>query len=525
MTKEKILNLIAKRLDGQGNQIDAGAVLPEVLQAIMDVAQQPFASCRKIETFLYELSYNNIDYEEAQKYMDERYLPKAFCSAVRNGEYVGRNLDELYDNSVSLIVKVAPSEERYASIGLVSGIPTINRELMETGQYEDILKYAPFYTMDGVNEKGLFAEMNLLNREGEKGKTFGTTPEIEERERINMLMLTRYIIDNYSSVDEAVEDIRNYVSIYAPETLNYEYHYMLADAEKTIILEFVNNEIYVREVGEDKDYPAINMNFYAHNVTPDAQTKTIQRNTSSAPGAHNINGVSSYGMGIERYNIANARYGNANTAEGMRLLMRDLFYTKAYTLENNKWFTEFVEGDLTVTSPEERFAQIMSEATEAYNNRDRNNPKVWQTIHSAVYDIKNKTILVCVQEGDQYHEVALYSNGNGLIGDLADLATDHKSNVVEAINELFGVLETPNMEISMMQSNAQRKLIYDECVKHLPIAKNIVFYNVSDAMYYKVNGYNLVNGILYLHTVMANGTGLRSVSVQIASNGSISVAQ
>ena len=227
MTKEKILDLIAKRLNGQGNQIDAGAVLPEILRAIMDVAQQPFASCRKIETFLYELSYNNIDYKEAQKYMDERYLPKAFCSAVRNGEYVGRNLDELYDNSVSLIIKVAQSENRYASIGLVSGIPTINRELMETGQYEDILKYAPFYTMDGVNEKGLFAEMNLLNREGEKGKTFGTTPEIEERERINMLMLTRYIIDNYASVDEAVEDIRNYVSIYAPETLNYEYHYTI----------------------------------------------------------------------------------------------------------------------------------------------------------------------------------------------------------------------------------------------------------------------------------------------------------
>lgn len=124
-------------------------------------------------------------------------------------------------------------------------------------------------------------------------------------------------------------------------------------------------------------------------------------------------------------------------------------------------------------------------------------------------------------------EIFLYFEGShhDAIGDLADLKTDHKSSAVEAINELFGVLETSELEVSMTQTNAQRKVIYDECAKHPPLAKNIVFYNMSDAMYYRVNGYNLVNNVLHLHAIMqGEGGALRSVMVQIGSNGSISVA-
>lgn len=111
----------------------------------------------------------------------------------------------------------------------------------------------------------------------------------------------------------------------------------------------------------------------------------------------------------------------------------------------------------------------------------------------------------------------------GVLGDLATLETDHKSNLVEAINEVFDVIETPEMVISMMQTNAERKAIYDECVKHYHIAKNIVFFNIDDGMYYRVNGYKLANGILTLHTIMSDGTALRSVKVNVASNGTISV--
>lgn len=117
---------------------------------------------------------------------------------------------------------------------------------------------------------------------------------------------------------------------------------------------------------------------------------------------------------------------------------------------------------------------------------------------------------------------AILDQTDGLIGDLATLETDHKASIVDAINEIFDVLETQEMVVSMMQSNAERKKIYDECVLHPHIAKNIIFYNVSDSYYYKVNGYKMVNGILHLNTIMVDD-GIRAVSVKIASNGSISV--
>lgn len=528
MTKEEIIKRIENKMRGQGNQIDTGSVLPDVLHGMMQIANMPYARCHKVEPYLYETDYNNIDYDYAKEYFNGKFeIVKNACTAVRNGEYIGRNLDMLYDNSVSLVVRVAPSDNRYASVGMVSGLSTLTKQVMESGEYADALKIAPFYVMDGINEKGLFCEVNLLNREDSKGTTTGTTPEREQRERINMLMLTRYIIDHYASVDEAVNGIRDYVSVYAPQSIElpYEYHYMLADVTKTVIMEFVGNALYVREVGEDKDFPAINVNFYAHNVFPFMQTKDILRNISADPDAHNTNGVSTYGMGIERYNIANDGLADANTAEGMRLLMRNLFYTKAYSLTQNKWYTEFVGGNLTVTSANGKFSEKMQRATEAYNNRERNNPQTWQTIHSAVYDIVNGTILVCVQESDTYHEFAYFANDNGVIGDLADLETDHKSSIVEAINEIFDVIETPEMVVSMMQSTAERQIIYNECKMRPHIAKNIVFYNISDAMYYRVNGYNVVNNILYLHTIMADGTSVRSITVQIGANGSIAIAQ
>ncbi len=107
------------------------------------------------------------------------------------------------------------------------------------------------------------------------------------------------------------------------------------------------------------------------------------------------------------------------------------------------------------------------------------------------------------------------------IGDLAALDTDHKATIVDAINELADALETEELVVSMLQTNAERKLIFDLCVQHLQLAKNIVFYQPVNQMYYRVNGYNMVNGALKLHVWV----GTNSVTATIASNGSISVEQ
>lgn len=521
MNREDLMKAIEQ------NGSAAAVLLNEVLKYAHNM---PFTQCKKIEPYLYELTYNDIDYEFGKKYAAEKFTANGRCSVVQNGNYIGRNLDMLYDNSITAVIKVAADTNRYSSIGLVSGMSTLTRQLLTSWKYDDALRAAPFFVTDAINEKGLFAEINLLTREESKGRTTGTTPAIELKDKIAMPMLVRYIVDNYKSVDEAIAGIRDYVSVYASETKisDYEFHYFLADGAKSVILEFVNNELVVINVGENA-YPSVMVNFYADGVTPNADSK-ITRNTSDDHTATNQNGVTTYGQGIERHNLAVSSLKPEMTESEMKALMRDLFYTKTYTLTSNKWYTELTGDKLTVTSPEANFSDKFAEATEAYNNRDRNEPLTWQTIHSAIYDLENKSFMVCVQEGETYHTFSYDQSETQLhnvVGELANLETDHKSNIVEAINELFDVIETPEMEISMAQSAAQRKVIYDECVLRPSIAKNIVFYNVSDAMYYRVNGYNIVNGILYLHTVMqaVDGSGgLRSVTVRIGANGSISVA-
>lgn len=109
------------------------------------------------------------------------------------------------------------------------------------------------------------------------------------------------------------------------------------------------------------------------------------------------------------------------------------------------------------------------------------------------------------------------------IGDLADLETDHKSDIVDAINELAEIAETSQLVISFDRPSEDLKAIYDACLENIVLAKNIVFYNASDSLYYRVNGYNMVNDVLKLHTIMQGGSGLVDTVINLASNGSLSV--
>lgn len=525
--RTRIQELIDRHIKGQGTNVDAGSVLPTILGAMMDGFTPPYSRIKKVQPYFYEMDFNSVDYKFGAEWIEKNYEGSGCkCTIVSSGNYIGRNLDEHYDNSASILIRVAGGNGTYSSIGMVSGTPRVTQDLLDSGRYDDILKVIPFFTTDALNDQGLFCGINLLTAEASKGKTTGTTPTVEERERICLTMLPRYIVDHYASIDDAIADITNYISVYAPTAeafSNMEFHFFLRDSTKAVILEFVNNAIYTKEVGTEAEYPAVMANFYVNGVTPN-EDNTITRNTDSDT---NTNGVTPYGQGIERHNVAVSGLSGATTLDGMKSLMQSLFYTNAYTLEENKWYTEFVGGDLKVTSPAEDFADILSAAAAAYASRDRNNPITWQTIHSAVYDLDNNCIVVSVQEQNTYHEYAYNSyyeipDLNNILGDLSTLETDHKSSLVAAINEIVDIIETEQMIVSMIQSTADRKVIYDEVIAHPHLAKNIVFLN-NDGMYYPVNGYKISEGVLVLNTIMIDEDNtLRSVTVNISSNGTIS---
>lgn len=134
------------------------------------------------------------------------------------------------------------------------------------------------------------------------------------------------------------------------------------------------------------------------------------------------NHVDPHGSGTERWNIINENYTNANTQEGMKYLMQQLFYTNAYGEQDETgewkelplpWYSEFAGnypepiGEMTIASSKDKYDIIMPFARQLFEERNRNVPNTWQTTHSTIYDILNRKMYVCTQESDKYFEFKL----------------------------------------------------------------------------------------------------------------------
>ena len=94
---------------------------------------------------------------------------------------------------------------------------------------------------DGVNEKGVFCELNLLYQ-GDNGITTGTNPG---KSNLCMTTIVRYILDYAKSANHAIELLQK-KNIFAPTgAVAGEYHFLIADNENTFEVEFIDNEMIV----------------------------------------------------------------------------------------------------------------------------------------------------------------------------------------------------------------------------------------------------------------------------------------
>lgn len=366
----------------------------------------------KINDYLYCINYDTIDYEVGNKFMKELSKYGGKCSSVRCGNYHGRNYDWLYDNSVEVIVRVSGNDSRYKSIGVCSTVTGVTKDNVE--QKVDLKTYGaiPFMIVDGINEKGVCCNINVVPK-GDKGITKGTHPEYNTS--VCELMLPRYILDNYASAREAIEELDK-INIYAPklDNFHYEVHLMVSDATESYIVEFIENELVVHKVyGDNPTYPAIMTNFYVTDVTTDSEgLVTINRN-----GEDNVSGITPNGSGLERHNIA-ANWLKTTTAEGdiYDLMANQLKYTHTYTNEGQDvWYTELVGSPIakgskeltTCSSPIEDYSYSLSVTRDWYQHKDRNNPNIWQTVHTSIYDLNDKSLVLINQE-DPDNKIKLY---------------------------------------------------------------------------------------------------------------------
>lgn len=353
----------------------------------------------KVQDYLYEITYNSLDWEYGKNFMEKQYTDNSGgCSSVRKGNFYGRNYDWSYDECGYFVIRVNKSATtKYSSIGMTGGaFKELTKDFIESGKYSDLYRALPFITVDGINECGLVVNSNVVPT-GDKGITTGTTPTETKEDTMCVKMLIRYMLDNFATAEEAVDYVQKHISVYAPNKengLKQELHLMVADKNKTYVIEFIDNRMVVSDMNVVYGGRTYMTNFYLNGTSVDSQNHI------------NLNTVTDYGAGLERYNIISDGIDNVVDLESMTSLMYSLYYTNTYLpLTNPVWRTEFVDKEkgLKVTSPSQDFDPYINAARQAYTIRTRNG-LLWQTCHSAVYDIESCQLNLLVQEENRENQ-------------------------------------------------------------------------------------------------------------------------
>lgn len=372
----------------------------------------------KVEDRLYDAYFNKLDYPFAYEYFKNQSLNiNAGCTALVKNNIFARNFDFIYNEAAQFIVKTPAINNRYATMGICAGIDKLTDEFIAVNKQDEIYKIIPFAIVDGINEHGLTATVNVVPND--KGNTEASTPDVQTKLTICNSMLIRYMLDHFKTAKEAAEYVRDYVSVYNSRTtseMKYEAHFMISDGKDTYIIEFTHNHNVITKIDVelDNNTALILSNFYYSDVTLNPAGEPYPGITyypainDEEHNAFKTNNVSLIGSGLERFAIARQIYNTQSTPEAiLNKMTTDLKYTNAYTggTEIGEWYTEFVGiNNLTVESNPEDFTEALEDAQYKYQNRSRDPESefygTWHTVHTSIYDIENKTLKLVVQEED-----------------------------------------------------------------------------------------------------------------------------
>ena len=344
-----------------------------------------YSKPKKIADYLYEISYTDYTFDEEN--VTHNFTEAFGCSSVRNGNFYGRNFDFIFNDTPEFVVHMSAKGDRHASLGVATHYG-LREAGMEDGAYIEQLELVPNLTLDGINDAGVIASINVVPGEPDVAPLTGTNPDGED---LNAAFAARYILDNADSADEAVELLRSR-NLYGTAVHNMHLHIMIADPEKTYIAEFIDNSLVVEEKTGNEQ---IMTNFYT-----------------------NLPELTEHAAGVERYQILQENYDLGSTFVGMRDLMAKVKYSNAYNYSNYPaWYSEVLTQSQIATLGTDDFSEYAAayEAVQKdywnYITNDLRNPaneSFWHTTHNSVYDIENRVLRLTVQEDySHYYDFSL----------------------------------------------------------------------------------------------------------------------
>ena len=338
-------------------------------------AESEFGQVTKVADMLYEVTFDEYSATAPDSEATAEMSGDMGCSGVRNGGFVGRNFDYIMNRCPTFVIRTTAKEGRYATIA-VGRLAKINSEMVETGLPQEKLDLLPWFLLDGINEKGLVVSDNVLFKSdwGEVPHT-GTNPGAPE---LNDNFLVRALLDNCATADEAIAYLKNF-NITPMHSEMMDLHYMISDPEKTYVVEFINNEMVVKE-------------------------QTIMTNYFI-----NMDEIPEHPDGLERMKVLSENYDEGNTMEGMYHLMQRAKYSNMFD-PANKWYSElgftYAEIREITEDGDEEMDKVMKLLQEAFENEleyvkengFREETSFWTTSHTSVYDINNRKMWITVRE-------------------------------------------------------------------------------------------------------------------------------
>lgn len=376
--------------------------------------------------YFFEMEYADIDYDNDAYNKSMTNSRASFdlfaCSSARIGNFYGRNLDWYETEGVDVLIRVKKTTKaKYSSIGVATSTD-ISKDMMNRKVFNDYFALLPFRTMDGINEAGVAINTNVVPL-GDKLKgqltenhTTGTNPG---KENLFISAAVRYVLDNAGSVDEAIELLQN-KNVYGVK--DKECHLMINDAEKTVIVEFIGNEMNVINCSTDgSDLPAIMTNFYITGYDGNTDNIILEDNFGTINDT-----LTDHAAGLERYKILYDGINKVSSMQDMAKLMKSVWYSQAYKDSTSpRWYSEFAADyrymgypDVTLymdnTNGEQKgwfdFAFEVSKGI--YQNAKSQpvkNGTIWITTHTTIYDLANKEILVIPRESTNSKDILSYS--------------------------------------------------------------------------------------------------------------------
>lgn len=368
-----------------------------------------YTSIKQIAPFLHEVVYEDYASDDKHETTDMDAGDMDFgCSSVRNGNLYGRNYDYYYTNSPSFLVKVKRSKNRFQSIGIANSLninedDVISLEKKELNQH--LINIVPNFTLDGINENGVIANMNVVDFKDGGSPNMTTNPG---KPQLYLYSTVRYILDHATSALHAISLLNDH-DLYTLNRHANNIHLMIADPKETYIVEFIKEPdkdfVSVRADKKEGD-EQIMTNFY-NNLTKEEIKATYDIKVPLNP-EYNLNA-----HGVERYNYIKNNYRFCASSDSMASILEHVSYGNIYL---NPFEPDFPSEDFNQTEifsgDFEGYDKIYSITRDVIDNQKRDIGRkmdVWITMHRSIYNIQEKTLRLNVQEQYDFEHTYNYN--------------------------------------------------------------------------------------------------------------------